>query len=720
MKINKLRLKNFRSYEEEVEFDFSTSDTKNIILVGGKNGAGKSTIFESIKLCIYGPLAYKYQGFNSTYINKIKSNINNNAFKNNFVDAYVSIDIELNENTEKNIYSLTRKWTFKDKKLNEEFFVYKNYSPTPLNNEEINYFENYLKSIISPKIFEFFFFDGENLSEFFIGKNSNMHLKQSLLSLCNYDTLDILKSTIISNNRVNKNYNDKISNAQELYLSLESEYTDTNYEINYLFDKIELLEKEIEDFILNKKNLEKSFKEKGGLLAESREELEKELNTLENYRIGINQNIKDFCNEMLPFLIVKKNIPILKNQIKEENKFSIYENVKNKLNPDFIGTILKKTKIDYPDFKKTAVAISEALVQDIKPNTQYNEFKNIHKLSNDDSHTLLSTIDKIINYDNNKVFDFYSDLDNINNEIYQIRKKLNSSLGDDAINKFIQKMSTTTSLISEKTSYKIMLEKKLEDLKLKNIKIEYTKERAKKSYIELLQNNNSIDISVNLLDLLNDIINSLTNSKLKEVENNFMYIFKKLIRKDKFIDSIYIDNEFNVTLYINKIYNSIDIENMLDNIGYDEMNKKLGNLFFEDLNSKYNTNNKANLIKAIKINKQSDLLNLRTKVDINNFSNGEKQIYIFCIYWALIKASGISIPFIIDTPYARIDETHRNNITTEYFSSISNQVLILSTNTEIDFESYKQINQSISHEYLIEYDDNERKTKKSEGYFFEV
>ena len=150
------------------------------------------------------------------------------------------------------------------------------------------------------------------------------------------------------------------------------------------------------------------------------------------------------------------------------------------------------------------------------------------------------------------------------------------------------------------------------------------------------------------------------------------------------------------------------------------MEKKFGELFFQDLFRIYNVENKSELLNAVKNNMQSDFLDLRTKVDINSFSSGEKQIYILCLYWALIKSSDIEIPFIIDTPYARIDETHRNNITSEYLSSISNQVIILSTNTEIDEKAYREIKPKLNGEYLIEYDDKNRKTIQTKGYFFEV
>lgn len=58
-----------------------------------------------------------------------------------------------------------------------------------------------------------------------------------------------------------------------------------------------------------------------------------------------------------------------------------------------------------------------------------------------------------------------------------------------------------------------------------------------------------------------------------------MYIFRKIIQKDNFIDFIDIDSNFNAALYINKMYYSLELENLIENIGYDEMERKFGRLF---------------------------------------------------------------------------------------------------------------------------------------------
>ena len=68
MIINRVKLNNFRSYKGEVELNFRPNNERNVVLIGGENGAGKSSIFEAIRLCLYGPATYKYKGIVSSYV----------------------------------------------------------------------------------------------------------------------------------------------------------------------------------------------------------------------------------------------------------------------------------------------------------------------------------------------------------------------------------------------------------------------------------------------------------------------------------------------------------------------------------------------------------------------------------------------------------------------------------------------------------------------------
>ncbi|WP_236879501.1 AAA family ATPase [Clostridioides difficile] len=566
MKINKLVLKNFRSYEEETTFNLNTTSEKNIILIGGKNGAGKSTIFEAIKLCIYGPIAYKYQGFNSSYISRVKSNINNNSLRNSKVDTLVSVDIEISEGTEKNTYTLIRQWTFKDKKLNETFSVYKNFSFTPLNADELNYFENYITSIISPKIFDFFFFDGEHLYDFFIGKNSNIHLKESLLSLCNFDTFDILKKMLISTNRSNKNVSDEINIIKDDYLNLEVEINNLNSQEKNLSYELEKISSEIEKLQQEQLKIKKEFRKKGGILAEEREMLNSRIAELEGNRFIINQNIKDFCNDILPFLIVKKQILNLEKQLKVENDSILYSHLKDKLNIEYIKNLLSD-KIMSSSLDEIALTVSEALIEDIKPDSYEDNFESIHKLSNDESSKLLSLINTILNFDNNSIINSFGEHRSISNELADIRHKLNTSFKDETLNTYINDISSLSDKIDSLLKSKNLLVTSLDKLRLEIAETITKRDKSKAKYIYLLQHNNIVDISSNLILMLDEIITTLTETKIKLVQDNFMYITKRIIQKDNFISSIDFDVNFIIYLYKNKIYNFLEHDNLVDNIG---------------------------------------------------------------------------------------------------------------------------------------------------------
>ena len=65
MRIDKIILNYFGSYEGETVFDTNSESGKNIVLIGGKNGAGKTTLFTAMRVCLYGYMSMGYKNQNA-------------------------------------------------------------------------------------------------------------------------------------------------------------------------------------------------------------------------------------------------------------------------------------------------------------------------------------------------------------------------------------------------------------------------------------------------------------------------------------------------------------------------------------------------------------------------------------------------------------------------------------------------------------------------------
>ena len=176
MQILQLVLNNFSSYEGVNTFDFSVEKDKPIILIGGQNGAGKTSLFTAIKVALYGPLAFGYTGTNSYYIKKIKGFINNKAFQTQNLVSGVSIVIKTIKEREVVIYSIERTWTIVESNIEEEYNVYE--GEKRLSESEKVLFESFILSIIPIDLFEFFLFDGEEIGNIFSSDNYNKFLKK--------------------------------------------------------------------------------------------------------------------------------------------------------------------------------------------------------------------------------------------------------------------------------------------------------------------------------------------------------------------------------------------------------------------------------------------------------------------------------------------------------------------------------------------------------------
>ena len=125
MKIDRIVLYNFGSYEGKTRFDMTSNNEKNIILIGGKNGAGKTTLFTAMRVCLYGYASMGYKSQNSHYTRAINKLINNSAKLIRPTHASVLMGISLNNGQEIDQYELLREWHLEDT-LKEHFQVKKN------------------------------------------------------------------------------------------------------------------------------------------------------------------------------------------------------------------------------------------------------------------------------------------------------------------------------------------------------------------------------------------------------------------------------------------------------------------------------------------------------------------------------------------------------------------------------------------------------------------
>lgn len=717
MIINSITLKNFKSYEDETTLVLKPKNGKNIVLIGGENGAGKSTLFEAIKLCIYGPLINGYLGLNHYYINYIKSIINNNAFSNEIIESYVSLDISFNERFDDSNYVLTRTWNYIDQKLDEDFTVHRD--GKLLTNEELDFFEQYLKSLLPPSIFNYFFFDGEELGDFFKDKNSSTDLYDSVIQLLNYDSFDILKHQLNTCNILLNKNKTELEDIQNIYNEALNNYNNAINKYNDLINtKSELIIK-INDLKIEHENLYDDFKRNGGLLEDERRILTEEITSLENKRTEINNIIRNFCNDKLPFVIMSTFLETLAKQIEVEDTLVSYNIIKQKLNPAILQTALTNTLSDNLTIND-AETLSNNILDLLYDSNMFENSRVILGLSNEQNNYLLNICHEINSKKDlisTEILKYFSEIKDINEKLKSKRNQLNSSNTDEYLNNYLTKNNIINTQLSQSQLLINQIDTEILELDKEILSKQLALTKAKNENISILQSGNISNITNVMQNFIDEILEILTKDKINLIQKEFLLVFSKIIRKENFIDNIVIDENFKTTLYVKKHYTFLELLNMIKNIGYKNMSTIYGELFMKDLHEYLQFETEKDLIQALSYDYSNETHTIQTKVNLNSLSNGEKQIYVLCLIWAIIKVSKVEIPFIIDTPYSRIDTTHRNGLTTYYLPNISNQVIVLSTNEEIDNDLYKTIKPFISQEYLLIYNTEKRKTTIKNNYF---
>ncbi|MBF0557001.1 MAG: DNA sulfur modification protein DndD, partial [Nitrospirae bacterium] len=132
---------------------------------------------------------------------------------------------------------------------------------------------------------------------------------------------------------------------------------------------------------------------------------------------------------------------------------------------------------------------------------------------------------------------------------------------------------------------------------------------------------------------------------------------------------------------------------------------------------------KAGLIKDISIDDKTYEIRIIDRsgheIKKSGLSAGEKEVFAVSLLWGLAQTSQLKLPIIIDTPLSRLDSTHRDNIVNNYFPNAGEQVIILSTDTEIDINYYRNLKGHLAGAAKLEFDHRQELTTVKAGYFWE-
>jgi len=131
---------------------------------------------------------------------------------------------------------------------------------------------------------------------------------------------------------------------------------------------------------------------------------------------------------------------------------------------------------------------------------------------------------------------------------------------------------------------------------------------------------------------------------------------------------------------------------------------------------------KENLISNVQIDPELHTMTL-TGVDgqeilATELSAGERQLLAVAMLWGLARAAGQPLPVVIDTPLGRLDGSHRRHLVDRYFPEASHQVILLSTDTEIEREAFASIRPRVGRAYRLDFDAATSSTRVVDGYFW--
>lgn len=698
MKFSSINIENFRQYYGNVFIDLGTEQNKNIVLIGGRNGYGKTNFLISLVWCLYGEKISQvdenfkkeiqkeknYSQFMKQSLNWTATNENNSSFS---IQLKIT-DLELPEIKlfNKTITGIVIKRDFNVQTMQENLSIKDELSGDELfedNEDKINFINDYIIPLDAAK---FVFFDAEKIAAMaeLSTKEEGSVLNDALGKILGLDIYEDLIGDLdlYSNNLrkegATKNIQDQINDRENAIKINQINIDKIDENIAELIKDLTTIKfriKEYDNFInQNSKGNAVQFDRESylirkELLQQKESDLEHAFNELsELIPLAILTGKLEEVSEHL--LLQDQNQMLINSSSEIIGKIDTFiERLFNKAPEPVNSSMTLRDKMFY--YEKAQNLSSELF----KEKSEQVDLEFEHDLNNSEK-SLINNAINAVNIQSKELFentmDNYNTIKNELKEVNQTLSKIDSDLVDDyIIEKMIEKEKAERSL-SEKDqnigSYIANKEKLKKDIS-----------RLNQEYHSLLQkvevtqlNKTKFQKTREYISVLQSFVDSQKRAKKESLEKNILSELKKLLHK--------LQGEVESSKFISDVSVSI----LPDNGGM-----------------------KITLFDSNDNEVKKEILGA-----------GEKQIYISCLIKAILKESVQSLPIFIDTPLGRLDDEHIKNILLYYYPDLSEQVVILSTNNEITPRRFKDIELNVSKTYLLENDGI--RTNVKPGYFKSV
>ncbi|SDS17957.1 DNA sulfur modification protein DndD [Polaribacter sp. KT25b] len=670
MKISKIKLNNFRIYKGQNELNLAAKGDKNISIIAGKNGFGKTTFLTSLIWCFYGKLMtqvedkYKKDIKNiGGYDNYLLSLVNKDS-KDESSETTFSVEVELQDLLIPAIpcrtVNIIRTYSLKTQQETLQILIDGDENELT---KDVG-FEVFINDFILPReIAKFFFFDAEKIVSLAEAK-SKAELRS--LSKAYSEVLGIKKYEELKNNLeslLTKLRRRGVSDLEEYKLKeLLSEEEELEKLINHNQDKQDEIDKHLVILKSESDSLqEKLIREGNSITLEELKELKSKRDNLKEESVSIKQELRKLL-DLTPLVIAGKNLGKLYNQLVLENDDlygALTEKLLKKELESFSTSILANQdllSLDPSIKDKIEKAISNSIKSKFKKKDskskvgkvylEFSEesFREFEAIYNNIKTTFLSQFNAIVKEE--KITRAL--LSRTNKKIKQGEARKDNHLA----RQFRDEKTNADTKIEDFLNEKNNLLEEVGGLRLKLTSHKKVRSEYEKNFNLVETDKKKYDVTQKLLVKINELIKRIKEDKKYSLQKSVSLGLRKLMHKKDFISNV----------RVNIIDDVMDID-LLDKKGQ--------------------------------------------VIDKDSLSKGEQQLYATALLKALVDESGIKFPVFIDSPLQKFDKYHSKNIIKEFYPSISEQVVLFPLlEKELSEAEYELLKPNLNKVFLIHNTEN--------------